>query len=87
MQTIPNKHGLISIEQLKELIDYHNNSDKDSQIEKSSMKRLAIVEASWGNLSQAKDYNEGHIPGAIHVNTDLLETGYPEWKLKPLNSL
>jgi hypothetical protein len=51
MQTIPNKHGLISIEQLKELIDYHNNSDKDSKIEKSSMKRLAIVEASWGNLS------------------------------------
>ncbi|MDP1562523.1 MAG: rhodanese-like domain-containing protein [Pirellulaceae bacterium] len=46
-----------------------------------------IVEASWADLANAKDYHRGHIPGAIHVNTDLFENGYPEWKLQPLESL
>jgi 3-mercaptopyruvate sulfurtransferase SseA len=50
-------------------------------------KPIVIVEASWADLANAKDYHRGHIPGAIHVNTDLFENGYPEWKLQPLESL
>lgn len=50
-------------------------------------KPIVIVEASWAELANAKDYHRGHLPGAIHVNTDLFENGYPEWKLQPLESL
>lgn len=50
-------------------------------------RRLVIAEASWAELAAAKDYHRGHIPGAIHINTDLFENGYPEWKLRPIDSL
>lgn len=44
--------------------------------------RPVILEASWAPLETAQDYHEGHIPGAIHINTDLFETGYPRWHLR-----
>lgn len=50
-------------------------------------RKLVIAEASWAELANAKDYHRGHIPGAIHINTDLFENGYPEWKLQPIKSL
>ncbi|MEQ1564652.1 MAG: rhodanese-like domain-containing protein [Myxococcota bacterium] len=31
----------------------------------------------------ATDYERGHVPGALHFDSDLLETGYPTWYLKP----
>jgi 3-mercaptopyruvate sulfurtransferase SseA len=36
-----------------------------------------VVEVSWG---AGKEYTEGHIPGAIHVNTDEIE--YDEFKAR-----
>ncbi|MCA9201042.1 MAG: sulfurtransferase [Planctomycetales bacterium] len=58
------------------------------QMESSGAKNaFIVVEASWAELKDADDYLDGHIPGAIHVNTDLLETGYPEWKVKDIDSL
>ncbi|MDP2211497.1 MAG: rhodanese-like domain-containing protein [Candidatus Aquicultor sp.] len=42
-----------------------------------------ILEVSWG---EPKDYNQGHIPGAIHLNTDDLE-GLPKWNFWPDNKL
>ena len=50
-------------------------------------KRFVVVETSWGKLSEAKDYQAGHIPGAIYLNTDECENGYPRWHLKPVNEL
>ncbi|MEZ6117431.1 MAG: rhodanese-like domain-containing protein [Pirellulaceae bacterium] len=58
------------------------------QMESSDARHaLIVVEASWAELKDADDYLRGHIPGAIHVNTDQLETGYPEWKIKDIDSL
>lgn len=47
-----------------------------------------IIEASWTPPGKAaSDYNAGHIPGAIHVNTDDFETPAPHWILRPLSQL
>lgn len=48
---------------------------------------LVIVEASWAPAQAAKDYLAGHPPGAIHLNTDELETGYPAWRLRDVSEL
>ncbi|MCL6570352.1 MAG: thiosulfate sulfurtransferase [Bacillus sp. (in: Bacteria)] len=39
-------------------------------------KPYKIFEVSWGD--EAKDYKIGHIPGAVHINTDEVEEG-PVW--------
>lgn len=40
-----------------------------------------ILEASWGTAEDSPDYNDGHIPGAIHVDTASIEDE-PYWNLK-----
>jgi len=44
-----------------------------------SGKPYIIFEVSWG---EPNDYNKGHIPGSIHLNTDELE-GLPKWNFWP----
>ncbi|MGL6185825.1 MAG: rhodanese-like domain-containing protein [Clostridium chrysemydis] len=39
-----------------------------------------IFEVSWGDLDHAKDYKDGHIKGAVHINTDEIESA-PLWSL------
>ena len=53
----------------------------------ASGERLAVIEASWTPSHVAADYDAGHIPGAIHLNTDDLENGYPRWRLRPVAEL
>jgi thiosulfate/3-mercaptopyruvate sulfurtransferase len=65
---------LICASQLKSLLDA-NTAD------------VVIIEASWATLDHASDYRHGHIPGAIHLDTDDLENGYPRWLLSPPNEL
>ncbi len=48
---------------------------------------VVIIETSWSTLDEAADYRRGHIPGAIHLDTDDLEDGYPRWLLRPLDQL
>lgn len=48
---------------------------------------FVIIETGWGKLSEAKDYRAGHVPGAVYLNTDELENGYPRWHLRPVNEL
>lgn len=36
-------------------------------------KNYVILEVSWGELSADSAYNKGHIPGAVHMNTDSVE--------------
>lgn len=43
-----------------------------------------VAEASWNST---KEYDAGHIPGAIHIDTDLLENGSPRWHLRPVAEL
>jgi thiosulfate/3-mercaptopyruvate sulfurtransferase len=44
---------------------------------------LRVYHVSWG---EGKDYAEGHVPGAVHLNTDLLEEP-PLWKVVPAAQL
>jgi thiosulfate/3-mercaptopyruvate sulfurtransferase len=44
--------------------------------------QLRVFEVSWGQGQDARNYERGHIPGAVHLDTDLLESG-PLWDLKP----
>jgi 3-mercaptopyruvate sulfurtransferase SseA len=46
-------------------------------------KQLVVAEASWAPASEASEYIAGHIPGAIHINTDVFENGSPRWRLRP----
>ena len=43
-------------------------------------KDYMIFEVSWGPQDKSKDYNDGHIKGAYHFNTDWIENG-PDWNL------
>jgi thiosulfate/3-mercaptopyruvate sulfurtransferase len=47
-------------------------------------KRFVILATNWGPLSEAKEYRAGHVPGAVYLNTDEFENGYPRWHLQPL---
>lgn len=49
--------------------------------EQEESENYVILESSWGTADDSPDYNNGHIPGAIHVNTDSIEEG-PIWNLK-----
>ena len=50
---------------------------------KSDVKDYVVVEATWGEAKDSPDYlkGNGHIKGAIHVNTDSVEVG-PVWNLR-----
>lgn len=41
-------------------------------------KNVKMIEASWGE--EAESYAKGHLPGAVHINTDSVEPP-PEWML------
>jgi thiosulfate/3-mercaptopyruvate sulfurtransferase len=42
--------------------------------------KAIVIEAAWG---KGKKFNEAHIPGAVHLNTDLLESEKMNWNLLP----
>ena len=49
--------------------------------------RLVVVEAAWVPPGKRAAYDRGHVPGAVLLNTEDLETGYPAWQLRPLADL
>ncbi len=55
--------------------------------QRQSDKQLVVAEVSWATASEAQEYIAGHIPGAIHVNTDVFENGSPRWHLLPVAEL
>ena len=54
----------VSPEWIKSVIDGGQEESKD----------YVIVEAAWGEVADDKAYKEGHIPGAVHMNTDYVES-------------
>jgi 3-mercaptopyruvate sulfurtransferase SseA len=84
---LPNRQGLVSVYWLKKLLDHGTQPDLHLRPPTYEQERFVVIEASWATLENASDYQRGHIPGAIHVNTDLFETGDPQWRLKPLEEL
>ena len=77
---------IVSPQWVKAALDFHsgNGSPRPTGYRND---RLVILETSWAEPAAAKDYLAGHIPSAIHFNTDLVENGYPRWLLRPINEL
>jgi thiosulfate/3-mercaptopyruvate sulfurtransferase len=48
---------------------------------------LVILECQWGSALPGSDYALGHVPGAIHIDTDDFELGPPAYFLKPATAL
>lgn len=65
LESFANYEMLVPVSWVNYLIQNNNNG-----------KPYKIFEVSWGE--EAKDYKNGHIPGAVHINTDEVEEG-PIW--------
>lgn len=65
MESYPNYKMLVPVSWVNDTIKNDNDG-----------KPYKIFEASWGD--EAQDYKKGHIPGAVHINTDEVEEG-PVW--------
>lgn len=65
MESYPNYEMLVPVSWVNDVIKKDNDG-----------KPYKIFEASWGE--EAPDYKKGHIPGAVHINTDEVEEG-PVW--------
>lgn len=50
-------------------------------LDKTDKKDYVLAEVTWGEEKDSPDYLTKHIPGAIHINTDLVEEG-PVWNLR-----
>lgn len=50
-------------------------------------RRPVVLNASWSEDGVAREYLSGHLPGALHLDTDRLETGFPRWALRSLPEL
>lgn len=84
---LPNAPGLVSVYWLQQLLQHDAQPASQPRPATYEQPQYVVVEASWATLADATDYRRGHIPGAIHVNTDAFETGSPTWRLKPLPEL
>jgi len=54
----------VSPEWIKSVMDGQQEDSKD----------YLILEAGWGEVADDKAYTDGHIPGAVHMNTDYVES-------------
>lgn len=77
---------------VKGLIDYHkpgSTSAAPPQYPYDRNHKYLIFETQWGSFEDMaagwadNSYLLGHIPGAIHSNSDVYENGYPRWFLLP----
>lgn len=61
----------VSPQWLKDVMDGKN----------AAVKKFVILEGSWGPVAEAREYLAAHIPGAMHANTDDVES--PEfWNIR-----
>jgi thiosulfate/3-mercaptopyruvate sulfurtransferase len=76
---------------VKALIDYHAGitSTPPPEYGYDRNHKYLIFETQWGSIDDMRQgwadrsYLDGHIPGAIHSNSDTYENGYPRWFLLP----
>jgi thiosulfate/3-mercaptopyruvate sulfurtransferase len=78
------------------LVKYHapgSTSLAPPQYPYDRSRKYLIFETHWGSISDMEQgwannsYLLGHIPGAIHSNSDTYENGYPRWFLLPDDQL
>ncbi|MBB6215511.1 thiosulfate/3-mercaptopyruvate sulfurtransferase [Anaerosolibacter carboniphilus] len=73
MESYPNYSMLVPATWINDLIKSNNNGLP-----------YKVFEVSWGEVSE--EYNKGHIPSAVHINTDEVEEG-PIWNRKSADQL
>jgi thiosulfate/3-mercaptopyruvate sulfurtransferase len=83
----PRYEALVSVHWVQRLLDYHESGGRGPRPPTYRQDRFVVLEASWAPLEEATEYRGGHVPGAIHVDTDDLENGYPEWRLRDAGEL
>ncbi|WP_432663039.1 rhodanese-like domain-containing protein [Wukongibacter baidiensis] len=71
IESLKNYEKLVHPQWIDDVISNKNPENYDS-------KSYKVFEVSWG---EPKDYNEGHIPGAIHLDTNEIEEE-PLWNRK-----
>jgi 3-mercaptopyruvate sulfurtransferase SseA len=81
---------------VKALIDYHkadSTSPAPPEYPYDRNHKYLIFETQWGSFDDMaqgwadNSYLTGHIPGAIHSNSDIYENGAPRWFLIPDDDL
>jgi thiosulfate/3-mercaptopyruvate sulfurtransferase len=77
---------------VKAVIEYHKTGSTSAQPPEYPYNRdhkYLIFETQWGSFNDMQQgwadnsYLLGHIPGAIHSNSDIYENGEPRWFLNP----
>lgn len=81
---------------VKALIDYHapgSTTAAPPEYPYDRSHKYLVFETHWGSIADMEagwannSYLLGHIPGAIHSNSDTYENGYPRWFLLPDDQL
>lgn len=92
----PNYASAVYPAWVKGLIDYHkpgSTSAAPPQYPYDRTHKYLVFETQWGSIDEMNkgwadnSYLLGHIPGAIHSNSDTYENGFPRWFLLPDNEL
>jgi 3-mercaptopyruvate sulfurtransferase SseA len=81
MEKLENFEKLVHPGWVKQVIDYHAPGSSSAQPPEYPYDRdhkYLIFETQWG---PADVYLDGHVPGAIHSDSDIYENDYPRWFL------
>ncbi len=78
--------NLVSPAWVAKLVKYHETGSTSAapvDYTYGRTHKYLIFETSWGPVAGATKYNAGHVPGAIHSDSDIYENGDPRWFLLP----
>lgn len=85
MEKLPNYAKAVYPQWVNQMIEYHKNgsiTDAPPEYPYDRDHKYLIFETQWGSLEEYADaYKAGHIPGAIHSDSDIYENDYPRWFL------
>jgi len=96
MEKAPNYASAVYPAWVKSLADYHkagSSSAAPPQYAYPRDHKYLILETQWGTIDDMQkgwadnSYLVGHIPGALHSNSDTFENGFPRWFLLPDDQL
>ena len=90
MEKLPQYQKLVYPGWVNQVMAYHETDSTTAApagYEYDRDHKFMIFETQWGTLEWANAYNNGHIPGAIHSNSDIYENDYPRWFMLPDDQL
>lgn len=85
--SVARSETLVSPAWVKEAMGYRDGGCRGEPPAAWRHDRFVVVEAAWVRPGESAAYDRGHVPGAILINTEDLENGYPRWQLLPVNEL